>query len=109
LGFSLSSAAVLSALNVVPRTNGDVPSAGLSVLAAGGGNAVSVSIDTSGALEVRAPPGFDPKILDPLEAPAKPANPPLLAKLAKPPVAGAAEAPPPKTLPELAPTLGNPV
>jgi hypothetical protein len=107
-GFSLSLAEVLSALKVVPRTKGEVPSVGLSVLAAGGGKAVSVSIETSGALEVKALPGLDPKILDPPEALPRPAKPPLLANVANPPLAG--EAPLlPKTLPGLAAAPGNPV
>jgi hypothetical protein len=106
-GFSLSLAVNLSALKVVPRTKGEPPMAGLSVLAAGGGNAVSVSMETSGAVDVNVPPGLDPKILEPAEAPARPAKPPLAAKVANPPVAGAA--PLPKTLPGLAPALENPV
>lgn len=93
-------------MNVVPRTKDEVPSAGLSVLAAGGGKAVSVSIETSGALEVKAPPGLDPKMLDPLEAVPSPAKPPLFAKVANPPLAGAAL---PNTLPELAPAPENPL
>jgi hypothetical protein len=108
LGFSLSWAVDLSALKVVPRTKDEVPSAGLSVLAAGGGKAVSVSIETSGALEVKGAPDLDPKILDPPETPPRPANPLLSAKFANPPLAGAV-VPLPKTLPGLAPALGNAV
>jgi hypothetical protein len=86
-------------LNVVPRTNGEAPKAGFSVFADGGGKAVSVSMDTSGAAA-----GFDAKMLGPFEDP-KPAKPPLLAKLANPPVAGAALLP--KTF--CVPALANPV
>jgi hypothetical protein len=106
-GFSLSFAVAGSALNVVPRTKGEVPSEGLSTLALGGGKAVSVSMETSGALDVKAPPGLDPKMLDPPEAPPREAKPPLLAKFANPAVAGAV-VPLPKTFPVFSPELENP-
>ena len=101
LGSSFSSAALGSALNVVPRTKGDDSKVGAdSFLAFGGGNAVSVSINASDVLEAKPPDGFDPKMLVvPVEAPPREPNPPLLAKFAKPPDDGEVGAPLPKILP----------
>jgi hypothetical protein len=106
LGFSLSPIAEVSALNVVPRTKGEDPKVDFAAL---GGKAVLVSIETSGALEGKAPPGFDPKIFEPAaESPPRDAKPVLPAKPANPPDAGAA-VPLPNTLPGLDPEPGNPV
>jgi hypothetical protein len=104
-GLSSSSAALGSALKVVPRTKGVAPKADVpSFLADGGGNAVSVSIDTSGVLEAKLPPtGLLKTLVDPLALlPPRDPKPPLLAKPAKPPDAGEmVDAPLPKTLPEV--------
>lgn len=94
-------------MKVVPRTNGEDPTAGLSTFALGGGKAV-VPIETSGALDGKAPPGVEPKIFVlPGSLPRVP-NPGLLAKPANPPDAGAA-VPPPNNLPGPGAEPANPV
>ena len=87
-------------MKVVPSTNGDDPMLGAASLAAGTGNEVDVSIDTSGVLAAKLPAGLDPKrVDDPLVLPPKALNPPLLAKLANPPDDGDVVAPLPNILP----------
>lgn len=110
-GFSLSCAVLGSALKVLPRTKG-LPKGLTTSFLAGGGNEVSESIDTSGAFAAKAPEEPDPKTLplEGVEPPAREANPPLLAKLAKPPDAGDPDpAALPKTLPGVCATAAKPV
>ncbi len=107
VGFSSLASVTGSALNVVPRTNGEAPKGVLSFFPAGG-NAVSPSIFTSGVADANGVGGLDPKMEVPLDAPPREPNPGLPAKLANPPDGVDPVAVLPKTLPELGLELAKP-
>ncbi len=89
-GFSLSLALAGSALNVVPRTNGEAPKLEVPEIPSFfglEGKAVLLSIDTSCVADAKDPDGLaEPKILPPPAGFApREANPPLFANPANPP------------------------